>query len=57
MRFIDSLLENTEILSKTAHSNNSYNNEPVKKVLMINNDPVSLLRDIGKILDYMETFN
>jgi hypothetical protein len=53
-KFMDSIICNNEILSKTAQSNLHYNNH--KKMIVLNNDSVSLLRDLGTILDYIERF-
>lgn len=51
---MDSIICNNEILSKTSQS--SINTSNQKKMIVLSNDPISLLRDLSTILDYIERF-
>jgi hypothetical protein len=53
-RFIDSLISSNEIQSKTNYSNSITSN--MKKMIVLNNDTESLLKDIYKIMDHFEKF-
>jgi hypothetical protein len=55
-KFMDSIVENSEIASKTAQSNSFHNNEKIKKMIILHNEPEMLIKDITKILDFLEMF-
>jgi hypothetical protein len=50
---MDSLLGNNEMVSKSISGNGESNR---KLIILANNDQGSLLKDVDKILDYIEKF-
>jgi hypothetical protein len=52
---MDSIIATNEILTKTQSS--IFPTERINRMIILNNDPIILIRDIEKILDYIEAYN